>query len=156
MLGCTGTARMFCRRIKVPAPAVLHSSAPRPTPAGHRSASGKSGDKDPIHAREARIAKMCLKEYMKAKDRGDAQEALRFLAKANEIGRFVHLKIPQFDGGVPLAAILPSWEFNSETRPRSVLPVSIGKQKKKDKISSRQASSSPAYPVPLMVPFGRS
>jgi len=100
--------------------------------AGSRSqlrscASSSSSGSRPAPKRSA-LAQACLREYAEAMDKGDLDEALRFLEKAAQAARHVHVWTNRVNGKeqcVPLSAIVPS-AFCGWLQPvEHVLPVSV-------------------------------
>eukprot|EP00440_Ansanella_granifera_P046288 gb/GFBE01050127.1/.p1 GENE.gb/GFBE01050127.1/~~gb/GFBE01050127.1/.p1 ORF type:complete len:147 (+),score=23.04 gb/GFBE01050127.1/:1-441(+) len=116
---------------------------------GHRHASSRSrGNDGQVH-----MAKMYLREYIKAKEQGDVSGALRLLAKAKQVGRYVHVEVPE-QGAVPLAAVVPTFAYSEASRPLSVLPITVdGRQEKTRAARPTSRASKKAHPVPLIVPF---
>jgi len=111
-----------------------------------RSCASSSSGSRPTPKRSA-LAQAYLREYAEARDKGDLDEALRFLEKATQAARHVHVWTHQANGKdqcVPLSAIVPS-TFCGWLRPvKHVLPVSVDSRPDVESSTSLQLPNSQA------------
>mmetsp|Transcript_9119 Transcript_9119/g.26946 ORF Transcript_9119/g.26946 Transcript_9119/m.26946 type:complete len:171 (+) Transcript_9119:84-596(+) len=156
---CTPLPRAAVRAAALQASQAARSAGPScAVVPGQRGFSTDGGGGPGQRDRQTTLAKAYLKEYIKAKNCGDIQGAMRYLEKATVAAKHVHVWIPNqgADGSetlVPLQAIVPSFSYDKEEPPRFVLPISVDHSPAPD----RQGTAAPdpaASPKTLLVSFG--